>query len=127
MKKVSFIFLCRIIFSVSSIFLSLLCFPIVFDLITSDLSGIIWVVLSCLLLVFSVLSIIVESKKESKGYYIAQMVFSMILIAISWMEEIFMQYDTSPLFYIFAVSALAISIILSVFGFKSSRGTLQNH
>ena len=129
-RKVSFLFFSKLFSVIVAMLLSVLCFPNVnhfYFSLPNKLAGGIWITMFCLEILFSVVTFFLWKKKLSFFDRITPILFISFLFAVSWIEGIFTQYDSTSgicIFNLIGVIATVGSIILSVLWFYNLR--LQN-
>lgn len=125
--KLFFLFFSKIFSFIGAIFLSILCFPkiniLFFSLPNAYAIGI-WLTPLCLSVLFSVAACFVWKSKTSIVDHISSILLNFLLFVISFIESIFLQYDTESgnlIFYLIGAAGIAGSILLSIFWLHNTK------
>ncbi|MBQ6162980.1 MAG: hypothetical protein IJK23_00760 [Clostridia bacterium] len=126
-KKPSFLIIGSLLISVGEVLFSLLCFPGInweFFSQPSGLSGGLWIALFSLSMICAAAMLFSFRKELPLPDLILPLPFLPCLFAVSWIEAIYLQYDTvskNAVFNAVGFAALAFSVVFSVFRLRRIR------
>lgn len=115
-KRLSYLKISKPVLLIIQLILSILSFTkvnIAYFKNPDDSDAVIWVILITAMIIISVLNIFIGKKILPKSYLIGTLIFSIILFAFSWIETVYLGYDSDSKQILFNCIS-GVSVIISV-------------